>query len=84
MSNIGFYLVLLAAFIFIVGFTSGYIFENVAVAYTNLEIDRMRLAVENMQLQEMFVSIKSTDCNLLYSSMGKLSYDLNSMVNALQ
>lgn len=84
MPNVGLFLVMVAIVIFAVGFSAGYIFENVAVSYTNAQIEEMRVAVENMQIQEMFAASDSIDCNLIFASMGKLSYDLYSLVNSLQ
>ena len=84
MPNVGFLLVMVAIFIFVVGFTAGYIFENVAVAYTNQQLEEMRVAVDNLQLQEMFVASESADCNLIYASLGSISYKLNEMVDQLK
>ena len=70
--------------IFTAGIVVGYFVERTGIIYTQAEIDKLRLEVENMQLQEMFVAGTDTDCRLLYSTMGKLSYDLYSLVNTLQ
>ena len=37
-----------------------------------------------MQLQEMFISGEKVDCNLMYSTMGKVSWDLYDMVDRLK
>jgi hypothetical protein len=44
----------------------------------------MRLAIDNIQLQEMFVSTESADCNLIFASLGSISYNLNEMVENLK
>ena len=79
-------IVLLYLFIivFAAGIAIGYFLERSGIVYTEAEIDKLRLEVENMQLQEMFISGSSADCKLLFSSMGKLSYDLYNLVNRLQ
>lgn len=70
--------------IFVLGIFSGYIVGRGGFIYTQAEVDKLRLEVENIQLQEMFVSGTEIDCRLLFSSMGKLSYDLDSLVDRLR
>ncbi len=84
MPNVGFFLVMLAVVIFVVGFTAGYIFENITVSYTQQEVKIMRLALENMQIEEMFVASESVDCNLIFATLGSISYNIYEMNNRLK
>jgi hypothetical protein len=70
--------------VFSSGFITGYFLERTGIAYTKSELDVLKNEIENMQLQEMFISGEDVDCRLLYSSMGKTSYDLHDLVNRLK
>ena len=54
------------------------------MAYTQSEMDKLRNSVENMQLQEMFITGEKVDCRLMHSAMGSLSYSLYEMVDRLK
>ncbi|MCH8268902.1 MAG: hypothetical protein IH846_15435, partial [Acidobacteria bacterium] len=71
-------------FLFASGLIIGYFVERSGIVYTQSEIDKLRLEIENAQIQEMFISGAEVDCKLLFSSMGKLSFDLYTLVNSLQ
>ena len=75
------FLLYLMIAVFAAGLIVGYFVERSGIVYAKSEIEKLRLEVENMQLQEMFVSGSEVDCNLLYSTMGKLSYDLYGLVS---
>jgi hypothetical protein len=70
--------------VFSSGFITGYFLERTGIAYTRGELESLKNDIENMQLQEMFISGENVDCRLLYSSMGKTSYELHDLVNRLK
>ena len=70
--------------VFLTGFLAGYFAERTGMVYTQSEIDRLRNQVDNMQLQEMFITGEKVDCKIMYSTMGSLSYSLYDMVNRLK
>lgn len=69
--------------VFVAGLLVGYFVERTGILYAQSEVNKLRTEVENMQLQEMFIAGSDVDCNLLHSSMGKLSYDLHTLINQL-
>jgi hypothetical protein len=78
------FLVVMFVAVFAAGFLSGYFLERTGMLYTRSEIEELRDEVENMQIQELFVSGKHVDCNLLASAMGSHSYHLWDLVNRLR
>jgi hypothetical protein len=70
--------------VFIAGFIIGYFSERTGMTYTQSEMDTLRNSVDNMQLQEMFITGEKVDCNLMYSTMGKVSWSLYDMVDRLK
>ena len=70
--------------IFAAGLITGYFVERTGIIYTQTEIENLRNDIENIQIQEMFISSEGVDCNLMFSTMGKLSYDLYNLVNNLR
>jgi hypothetical protein len=78
------FLLLMFVFVFVSGFLVGYFSERTGMVYTQSEIERLSNQVDNMQLQEMFISGEKVDCNLMYSTMGKVSWDLYDMVDRLK
>jgi hypothetical protein len=78
------FLVVLAVLVFAAGFVLGFFLERSAIAYTSSELDELKSDIENMQLLEMFISSERVDCQLMFSTMGSLSYNLNEMVNRLK
>jgi len=78
------FLLFMFVFVFVSGFLVGYFSERTGMVYTQSEIDRLRNQVDNMQLQEMFISGEKVDCNLMYSTMGKVSWSLYDMVDRLK
>ena len=77
------FLVFMFVFVFASGFIAGYFLDRVGITYTQSEMDVLRNEIESMQLQEMFVSGEPADCKLIYSAMGKNSYDLYNLVDKL-
>ena len=78
------FLVFMFVFVFASGFIAGYFLDRVGITYTQSEMDVLRNEIESMQLQEMFVSGEPADCKLIYSAMGKNSYDLYNLVDKLK
>jgi hypothetical protein len=78
------FLVVMFVAVFAAGFLSGYFTERSGMLYTKSEIEELRNDVENMQIQELFVSGKQVDCNLMASAMGSHSYHLWDLVNKLK
>jgi hypothetical protein len=78
------FLLFMFVFVFVSGFLVGYFSERTGMVYTQSEIDRLRNQVDNMQLQEMFIAGEKVDCRLMYSTMGKVSWDLYDMVDRLK
>ena len=70
--------------VFSAGFLTGYFLERTSIVYTRSELDQLKTEIENMQLQEIFISGEEVDCRLMYSAMGSLSYNLYDMVNRLR
>ncbi len=78
------FLIMLFVVVFAAGFFSGYFIESSGIAYTRNQITDLRNDMENMQIQELFMSWREADCNLLASAMGSHSYHLWDMVNRLK
>lgn len=78
------FLMLMFFLIFIAGFITGYFSERTGMVYTQSEIEQLRNQVDNMQLQEMFLTGEKVDCNLMYSTMGKVSWSLYDMVDRIK
>jgi hypothetical protein len=78
------FLLVMFALVFGAGFVVGYFSERTGMAYTQSEMDSLRNRVDNMQLQEMFLTGETVDCNLMYSTMGKVSWSLYDMVDRLK
>jgi thiol-disulfide isomerase/thioredoxin len=78
------FLLVMFVIVFGAGFVIGYFSERTGIAYTQSEIGRLTNQVDNMQLQEMFISGEKVDCRLMYSTMGSLSYNLYDMVGRLK
>jgi len=78
------FLLVMFALVFVAGFSIGYFSERTGMVYTQSEMERLRNQVDNMQLQEMFITGEKVDCNLMYSTMGKVSWDLYDMVDRLK
>jgi thiol-disulfide isomerase/thioredoxin len=78
------FLLIMFVLVFGAGFVIGYFSERTGMVYTQSEIDRLRNQVDNMQLQEMFITGEKVDCKLMYSTMGSLSYNLYDMVGRLK
>ena len=78
------FLLVMFVLVFGAGFVIGYFSERTGMVYTQSEIDRLRNQVDNMQLQEMFMAGEKVDCNLMYSAMGKVSWNLYDMVDRLK
>jgi len=72
------------ALVFSAGFLTGYFLDRSSIVYTASEITNLKNEVENMQIQEMFLSGESVDCSLMFSAMGKTSYDLYDLVARLR
>jgi thiol-disulfide isomerase/thioredoxin len=78
------FLLVMFVLVFGTGFVIGYFSERTGMVYTQSEIERLSNQVDNMQLQEMFITGEKVDCRLMYSTMGSLSYSLYSMVDNLK
>ncbi len=78
------FLIVLFFVVFISGFLIGYFAERTGMVYAQSEIDRLRNQVDNMQLQEMFITGEKVDCKLMYSTMGKVSWDLYDLVDRIK
>jgi thiol-disulfide isomerase/thioredoxin len=78
------FLLVMFVIVFVAGFIIGYFTERTGMVYTQSEIDRLRSQVDDMQLQEMFITGEKMDCRLMYSTMGSLSYNLYDMVARLK
>ena len=78
------FLVFMFVFVFASGFIAGYFLDRVSIVYTQSEMEAIRGEVEAMQLQELFVSAEPGDCKLIYTTMGKISYELYDLVNRLK
>ena len=78
------FLILMFVFVFSAGFIIGFFLDRSSIVYTEGEMDILRDDIESMQLQEMFASAEAADCNLIYSAMGKNSYDLYNLVDRLR
>jgi len=78
------FLLVMFVIVFGAGFVIGYFSERTGIAYTQSEIGRLTNQVDNMQLQEMFITGEKVDCRLMYSTMGSLSYNLYDMVGRLK
>jgi hypothetical protein len=79
------FLVFMFAFVLVFGFVAGYFVDRSSIIYTQNEMDVLKNEIESMQLQELFVSAgESSDCMLIYSTMGKISYDLYDLVDRLK
>ena len=78
------FLLIMFVVVFGSGFVIGFFSERTGMMYTQSEIERLRNQVDNMQLQEMFITGEKVDCKLMYSTMGSLSYSLYSMVDSLK
>jgi len=78
------FLVFMFVFVFSSGFIIGYFLDRSSIVYTQSEMDVLKDEIESMQLQEMFASAEAADCKLIYTAMGKTSYDLYDLVNRLK
>ena len=70
--------------VFLAGFLIGYFSERTGMTYTQSEVDRLKSQVDNMQLQEMFITGEKMDCKLMYSTMGSFCYSLYDLVGRLK
>lgn len=78
------FLIFMFVFVFSAGFLIGYFLDRTSIVYTKGEVDKLKSEIESMQLQEMFISAESADCKLIYTAMGKTTYDLYDLVNKLK
>jgi hypothetical protein len=79
-----YFLLIMFVLVFGAGFLVGYFSERTGMVYTQSEVERLSNQVDNMQLQEMFLTGEKVDCNLMYSTMGKVSWSLYDMVDRLK
>ena len=78
------FLIIFFVAVFSLGFLTGYFLERTSIGYTQSQLQDLRVNVENMQIQEMFAAGERTDCRLMFTTMGSLSYNLYDLVNKLK
>ncbi|MBI4176203.1 MAG: hypothetical protein HY518_03290 [Candidatus Aenigmarchaeota archaeon] len=83
MKILPFFLVFAVA-VFAAGFLAGYFLDRSSIAYTQGNLDELRVDIENTQIQELFASGENFDCGLMFTSLGSISYNLFDQVNKLR